>query len=67
MPFNKSTIVNINISIEDNLLLKDALIKGIQFFNKQSSSVKLVQISEKYKIKLSKKNGLPDIDLPGRN
>jgi hypothetical protein len=66
-PINKNNIVKINCPIEDTFTLKDALIKAIKTFNKQSSTIKLVEMSEKYKIKLSKKSGLPDMDLPGNN
>ena len=65
-PLNKNNIVKINVSIQDLFTIKDALIKGIKIFNKQSASIKLVEITEKYKIKLSKKSGLPDTDLPGK-
>jgi hypothetical protein len=44
--------------------VKDALSKGIQLFNKQNEGIRLVGITEKFKIKLSKKSGLPDLDLP---
>jgi len=66
MPLNKNSIVKIIVSIEDQFLLKDALLTGIKNFNKQSTSIRLVEISEKYKMKLSKKSGLPDMDLPGK-
>ncbi len=66
IPLNKNSIVKIIVSIEDQFLLKDALLTGIKNFNKQSASIRLVEISEKYKMKLSKKSGLPDMDLPGK-
>ncbi len=63
-PLNKNNIVKINVQIEDSLSIKDAFLKGIQNFNGQSPEIRLIEKTEKYKIKLAKKSGLPDMDLP---
>jgi hypothetical protein len=61
---NKSNVIKVNVEIEDSYLIKDALLKSIQYFNKGNDSSKIVGEAGLYKLRLSKKSGLPDIDLP---
>lgn len=46
------------------LSLKEILLKAIQKFNEQNESFQIHKKTEKYKIKFSKKSGLPDLDMP---
>lgn len=57
--------MKVNVEIEDFLQVKDAATKAISNFNKEAPEFKLVDEANNYKIKLSKKSGMPDIDLPG--
>ncbi len=52
--------------MSDKHTLKDALLKGIQILNQKNESFKIIEKMEKYKIRLSKKSGLPDLDVPSK-
>jgi hypothetical protein len=45
--------------------LKEALANAIALYNEKSTGKPIIDITEKYKVRLSKKSGLPDMDLPG--
>ena len=62
---NKNNIIKINIEILNNHQLKNALVSAIHALNK-TDSIKIIDKYEKYKIRLSKKSGLPDLDSPSK-
>lgn len=63
-PLSKESILKLSVDIEDFLLIKDAVNKALFNFNKQNLEFKLKEDTLAYKVKLSKKSGLPDLDLP---
>ena len=65
-PLLKENILKITIEIEEYLLIKDAVIKAINEFNNQDKEFGLKDDISSYKIKLTKKSGLPDLDLPSK-
>lgn len=48
-------------------LLKTTLIKAIRLFNSGNKEFNIIEETYSYKIRLSKKSGLPDTDLPSLN
>jgi hypothetical protein len=63
-PLNKDNISRINVDIEDRFTLKEALSSAIDTYN-QNNQRKIINETALYKIRLSKKSGVPDNDLPG--
>ena len=63
---NKNNIIKTNVEVTDNILLKEAFKEAIHHFNNKSSELKIIDKTERYKIKLSKKTGMPDMDLPSK-
>ena len=63
-PLNKVNVIKISFQTSLNHRLKELLLKAILSFNETNESYKIHNKTEKYKIKLSKKSGLPDLDLP---
>jgi hypothetical protein len=61
---SKDNIQKVTIEVDDYLLIKDALEKAIQVFNNQQNEIIIYDNADSYKIKFSKKSGLPDTDLP---
>ena len=61
---NKNNIIKTNIEVTDNILLKEAFKEAIHHLNNKLSEQKIIDKTERYKIKLSKKTGMPDMDLP---
>lgn len=51
------------MDIDSNL--KGCLSKAIAIFNKTNEQSKIVESTSYYRIRLAKKSGLPDNDLPG--
>ena len=67
-PLDKLTILKINIQVDDTLKFKDILHLGLRTFNAaKQANFTLHEETFLYKIRLSKKSGLPDMDLPGLN
>ena len=64
-PVSRENIVRINIVIQDSILIKEALSKAISVFNDENSFFKIKDDVSLYQLKMMKKNGLPDYDLPG--
>lgn len=62
-PLDKETIVKINVEVEDDIILKETLAKAINIYN-QDADVHILKHPSEYKVMLSKKTGLPDLDLP---
>jgi hypothetical protein len=55
----------ITVEIEDFLMVKDALCKAINFFNTEGEAeFKLVNTTDKYCLRIAKKSGKPNYDLP---
>lgn len=48
----------------DNLTMSDFLLKALKEYNSQNPNSAIVEECEYYKIKLAKKSGKPDTDLP---
>jgi hypothetical protein len=48
----------------DNLTISDFLLKALKEYNSQNPNSAIVEECEYYKIKLAKKSGKPDTDLP---
>ena len=65
-PLSKENISKLTIEIEDFLVFKDAASKALRLFNQNSTDFKLTEDLANYKVKLSKKSGLPDTDLPSK-
>jgi hypothetical protein len=65
-PLSKENVIRINVEIEDKYTLKEALKLAIDIFNEQNEQI-IADETGLYKIKLSKKSGLPDNDLPGKD
>jgi hypothetical protein len=64
IPLSKNNILKVTIEVDDYLLVKDALESAIQVFNKQQNEIIVNDNADSYKIRFSKKSGLPDTDLP---
>ena len=65
-PLSKDNILKISTEIDDYLLIKNSLQKAISIYN--NSNNEGIQISEDtslYKVRLAKKNGMPNFDFPG--
>jgi hypothetical protein len=54
------------VEIEDKLTIKEALQSAISAYNKTVPNQPIIELLSSYKIRLSKKSGLPDMDLPGK-
>jgi hypothetical protein len=63
---NKTNVIKFNIEVLSKCTLKEILLLAISSFNESNDNCKIHNKTEKYKIKLSKKSGLPDMDLPGK-
>ncbi len=63
-PFSKENVRRINVEVDDRLTIKEALKAAIELFNERYKE-NLRNETNLFKIKLSKKSGLPDTDLPG--
>jgi hypothetical protein len=67
-PLDKQNIIKINIDIDDSLKLKEILHLGLRTFNAaKQTNFTLHEETYLFKIRLSKKSGLPDMDLPSLN
>ena len=66
VPLNKLNIIRINFEVENDYTLKKCLLKAIENFNKLKENIKIVKKTNLYKIRLGKKSGLPDNDLPSK-
>ena len=66
MPLNKQKIIKVNIEIENNVTLGEAFTKAIQGYNKIDKDFKISEKTNLYKLRYSKKSGLPDMDIPGK-
>ncbi len=64
-PFCKDNVKRINVEVEDRYTIKEALNATIDIFNERYQE-NLKNETNLFKIKLSKKSGLPDTDLPGK-
>jgi len=58
---------SLTIEIEDFLFLKDALIRAIDAFNSTTKEFKISRDVTKYSMRLAKKNGRPNMDVPVLN
>ena len=64
-PISKENIVRINLVIQDLMTIKEALTKAICEFNEKNNFFKIKDDISLYQLKIMKKNGLPNADLPG--
>jgi len=63
---NKENIIKISIEVNDYLFVKDALQNAIRLLNEQKDiSFHLSDDTSAYKVRVCKKSGLPDYELPG--
>ena len=63
-PLDKNNIIKINLETLDNNTLKNVLLEAISIFNNSSENIKITDKTEKYRIKIGKKSGMPDLDVP---
>jgi hypothetical protein len=54
----------VTVEIEDFLLIKDALSRAIDALNSSQNDFKLKNEPSKYNLRLAKKSGKPNVDLP---
>lgn len=64
MPLNKQKIIKVNIEIINNVTLGEALTKAIQGYNKIDTDFRISEKINLFKLRYSKKSGLPDMDIP---
>lgn len=57
-------ITKVVVDDYDNLTMSDFLLKALKEYNSQNPNIAIVEECEYYKIKLAKKSGKPDTDLP---
>lgn len=57
-------IIKVNITDYDNLKMSSFLLKALKEYNTQNPNEQIVEETQYYKIRLAKKNGKPDSDLP---
>lgn len=67
MPLNKTKIITVNIESENKVTLGEALLKAVQGFNKIDKNYRITEKVNLYKLRYSKKSGLPDMDIPRKN
>jgi hypothetical protein len=61
---SKTNVIKIPLEVSSTWTLREILLLAISSFNQTNDNCKIHNKTEKYKIKLSKKSGLPDMDLP---
>lgn len=61
------SITIVNVLIEDFLLIRDALFQAVGEFNRKTQKFKLSTEVDKYALRISKKSGKPNYDLPQLN
>ena len=64
MPLSKTKIITVNIEVENTINLGNSLLKAIHGFNKIDENYRIIEKINLYKLRYSKKSGLPDKDIP---